>query len=75
MNKQISNVRDFHGFTQYLIDGRWRFNVTGFDDTYSGTAGYCTAEKSDGGEARIPIDENDRILIAGKRYDRASWTH
>ena len=69
--------RDFHGFAQFReAPGEpWRFNVCGFDSTYSGTAGYCNVLCTDGTEACVSIDAGDRILINECRFGRLNWFH
>jgi hypothetical protein len=71
-----TKTRDKAGFKQYHVDGAWVFNVTGFDGTTSGQAGFCTVERFDGShDYSVPIDARDRILIGGKRYTRRHWNH
>lgn len=70
-----ATVRSFEGLKQYLVDGRWRFYVCGFDATTTGYAGSCTVMADDDIKRRVPIDAKDRILIAGRWYGRLHWIH
>jgi hypothetical protein len=71
----MDNTREFHGLKQYNVDGVWKFNVLGFDGTYSGAAGTCEVETAEGDSRTVKIDAEDRLLIAGKLYGRERWTH
>jgi hypothetical protein len=71
----MDNTREFHGLKQYNVGGVWKFNVLGFDGTYSGAAGTCEVETAEGGSRTVKIDAEDRLLIAGKLYGRERWTH
>jgi len=66
-----------YGFAQYRESegDTWRFYIRGFDSTTGGHAGFCTIETGDGKEETVAIDEQDRLLIVGKRYGRDHWDH
>lgn len=68
----VALKRDFHGFAQFREDERspWVFYVCGFDSTVTGEAGHA-----DGGRECVPIDAEDRITIAGRKYGRKHWNH
>lgn len=70
-------VRSHHGYHQARegVASAWRFYVTGFDASSCGTAGTCSVLRFDGSEESVPIDEADRILVAGKWYGRSHWNH
>lgn len=69
--------RDFKGFYQSREDefSLWVFCVTAFDASFSGESGTCMVLRFDGSEQRVPIDELDRITVAGKKYGRRHWNH
>lgn len=69
--------RDFHGFAQFRESecSPWTFYVCDFDSTVSGQAGQCTVLRTDGGKEWVPIDAQDRITVAGRKYGRQSWNH
>jgi len=69
--------RDFHGFAQFREDehGPWVFYVCGFDATVFGEAGKCTVLCSDGSSEWVPIDADNRITIAGRKYGWQRWNH
>jgi len=73
----VWQTRDFEGFHQAREgnSGTWCFRVTGFDDTSSGTPGYCYVLRADGTTKKVAIDAQDRITVAGKKYGREHWTH
>ena len=73
----VALKRDFHGFAQFREDEHspWVFYVCGFDSTFSGEAGQCTVLRVDGGQEWVPIDADDRITIAGRKYGRKNWNH
>lgn len=73
----VALKRDFHGYAQFREDAfsPWTFYVTGFDSTFSGEPGKCTVLLSAGGEEWVPIDAEDRISIAGRKYGRQNWNH
>jgi len=41
----------------------------------TGEAGQCTVLRADGGRECVPIDAEDRITIAGRKYGRKHWNH
>ena len=50
--------------------GRWRFYVSGFNDDW------CSVMRDDGGFDRdVPIDSQNRILIAGRWFGSLEWDH
>lgn len=68
--------RDFNGYQQVMgTGGDWQFVITGFDDSTSGQAGFCTVLRENGETERVEIDAQDRILIDGVRYGRRNWYH
>lgn len=67
--------RNYHGFVQYHVDGKWIFNVTGFGSLHSPHDGFCNVQTYDGRKERVQIDANDRIQIAGKWFSRRYWNH
>lgn len=68
-------MRRIHqGLAQYKLGKRWRFRIIGFDGTCN-VDGFCTCEGANGERVQVPIDAKDRILVQGRRYGRASWTH
>ncbi len=69
--KSAVKQRDFHGFAQYQEEPSepWRFQVTGFADTE------CTVLRTDGSREWVPIDQHDRILIAGRKFGPRHWRH
>ena len=67
--------RDYHGFAQFNSGDGWKFYVSGFDSTCSGQSGQCTVVRSDDTKAWVPIDAEDRITIAGRKFGRRFWTH
>ncbi|MDF3888858.1 hypothetical protein [Cupriavidus basilensis] len=69
--------RELAGFLQFRESEHdpWRFYVAGFDATASGERGYCWVLTASGDTEPVPIDEQDRILIDGKRYGREAWNH
>ena len=68
-------TRSLHGLKQYLVDGTWRFCVSGFDASSSGEAGFCTVIADDDTRRTVPIDAQDRLLIDGHKYGRNHWIH
>lgn len=69
--------RGFYGFVQLrsMINSPWRFYVCGFDETYSGQAGFCAVLRTDGTELSVPIDAENQITIRGRKYGPQYWTH
>lgn len=71
----VWETRDFHGFRQVreippgCNPGRWRFVIYGFGDDD------CSVYRADGTRERVPIDAQNRILIAGRRFGQEHWTH
>ncbi|MDD2799848.1 MAG: hypothetical protein PHE96_00160 [Methylococcales bacterium] len=68
--------RDFNGYFQdrEVVGDRvypWRFRVTGFgfDDVS------CDVLKTDGSIERVPITDENCILIKGQYYDHRYWDH
>ncbi|HOE18919.1 MAG TPA: hypothetical protein PLX02_11575 [Syntrophorhabdaceae bacterium] len=69
-----TSVRNFHGYEQIKLDGRWMFIISGFESY--GRHDRCSVRKADGTYDRdVPINSKDRILIAGKWYGRRYWYH
>ena len=67
--------RNFHGYFQDRENGigPWKFIIHSFDD-------YCCAIYAidDLGEFRtldVPIDQNSRITVAGRKYGNNNWRH
>ena len=75
--ESFATKRDFHGYAQFRESeaGPWRFYVSGFDSTTSGNAGQCALLRTGGNTEWVPIDETDRITIAGRKYGRELWDH
>ena len=71
----MTKTRIFNGLKQYNVNGLWKFHVTGFDATFSGSAGNCSVESKSGADVTVSIDASDRILINGNWYSPTSWTH
>jgi hypothetical protein len=75
-----TQTRDFHGYSQFRVGGvgPWRFYVCGFSGAPhgNGTDSMCRVLRSDGtSEARVPIDEEGRLTILGRKYGRDRWDH
>lgn len=70
-------VRNFKGFYQSREGGKgpWKFHISGFDSTTTGSAGFCTLILANGGREVVPIDEKDRISVLGIKYSRENWMH
>lgn len=75
--ESFATKRDFHGYAQFRESeaGPWRFYVSGFDSTTTGAAGQCAVLLTGGNTEWVPIDEDDRITIAGRKYGRECWDH
>ena len=69
--KSAVKQRDFHGFAQYQEEPGepWQFQVTGF------SGDECSVLRTDGSTQRVPIDERNRISIAGRKFGRRRWNH
>ena len=70
-------VRNFKGFYQSREgkEGAWKFHISGFDSTTTGSAGFCTLILANGGREEVPIDAKDRISVLGAKYGRENWIH
>lgn len=84
MSANTYETRDFHGFRQTrrvsVVNGKrkygfWKFHVTGFDGTSSGSNGYCTVLMSDESISRVPITKDDELVIYGRKFSRLHWEH
>lgn len=70
--------RNFHGYLQSREDGRgaWRFHVPWFSaDDVTCSVYRINAEGRDYTESGVPIDDQGRITILGRKYDRRFWDH
>lgn len=68
--------RSYCGYVQFKHSSarQWKFLVDGYD-TATGGAGRCRLLRTDGQSRAVPIDANDNILVAGRKYGPDAWQH
>ena len=68
--------RSYRGYIQFRSSSskQWQFQVEGFE-AGQGRAERCRLLRTDGQTKAVPIDEHDRIIVAGRKFSAAHWTH
>jgi len=67
------------GLVQYLIDGKYKFQICGFGPGSTGQTGWVTmaAQSTDGHYCKVYADitARDTVVYNGYRIPRSKWIH